>query len=297
MLLALLWQELDSYTSGVVAAGEPIVVRFKSPETMKVKFGETIPAKAFQFTPALKGKAYWVDENTVGFKYDNIDKEQNYICKFHVSDFVDCGSDQTLEFGFGVRRQNFSLVAQQPICNSNETMDYNLRIAFAVPVDQDDAVKLFDDAFRNSHPIEITYSGNNIYDFLVQNFERKNDNYDVHVVLNGKAVDSKAKMERDLTIYAKNVFVPVGFDVDQTSDHATLLFSQPLNESQNLTGFITTPRNLGYKADIKGNKKKIMSMPSTSPRCSLRCVGPTKASSFPMWMRRLSISMPSASMV
>ena len=234
---------LDSYTSGVVAAGEPIVVRFKSPETMKVKFGETIPAKAFQFIPALKGSAYWVDENTVGFKYDNIDKEQNYICKFHVSDFVDCGSDQTLEFGFGVRRQNFSLVAQQPVCNSNETMDYNLRIAFAVPVDQDDAVKLFDDAFRNSHPVEITYSGNNIYDFLVQNFERKNENYDVHVVLNGKEVDSKAKMERDLTIYAKNVFKPVGFDVDQTSDHATLLFSQPLNESQNLTGFITTPRN------------------------------------------------------
>ena len=68
---------LDSYTSGVVAAGEPIVVRFKNPETMKVKFGETIPAKAFQFTPALKGSAYWVDENTVGFQYDNIDKEQN----------------------------------------------------------------------------------------------------------------------------------------------------------------------------------------------------------------------------
>ena len=127
---------LDSYTSGVVAAGEPIVVRFKNPETMKVKFGETLSAKAFQFTPNLKGEAYWVDENTVGFKYDNIDKNQNYVCKFRVSDFVDCGSDQMLEFGFGVRRQNFSLVAQQPICLSNETMNYNLRIAFATPVDQ-----------------------------------------------------------------------------------------------------------------------------------------------------------------
>ena len=68
---------LDSYTSGVVAAGEPVVVRFKDPATMKVKFGETIPAKAFEFTPALKGKAVWIDENTVGFKYDNIDKEKS----------------------------------------------------------------------------------------------------------------------------------------------------------------------------------------------------------------------------
>ena len=245
---------LDSYTSGVIAAGEPIVVSFKSPETMTAKYGEPISAKAFQFTPALKGKAYWVDETTVGFQYDNIDKDQSYVCKFRVSDFVDCGSDQMLEFGFGVRRQNFSLVAQQPICTSNETMDYNLRIAFATPVDQEEAIKLFDDAFRKSHPVEMTYAGNNIYDFLVQNFERKNDNYDVHVVLDGKAVDAKAKMERDLTVYAKGVFIPLTFDVDKSADHATLFFSQPLNESQNLTGFITTHRNLGYKADVKGNK-------------------------------------------
>jgi len=121
---------LDSYTSGVIASGDPIVVRFKNPETMKVKFGETISAKAFEFTPALKGKAVWIDENTVGFQYDQIDKDQNYVCKFNMSEFLDVAGDQKLEFGFGVRRQNFSLVAQQPICVSNESMNYNLRIAF-----------------------------------------------------------------------------------------------------------------------------------------------------------------------
>ena len=245
---------LDSYTSGVIAAGEPIVVSFKNPETMKKKYGEAIPAKAFDFTPALNGKAYWVDENTVGFKYDNIDKEKNYVCKFKVSDFVDVGNDKTLEFGFGVRRQNYSLVAEQPICLSNEMMNYNMRIAFAVPVDQAEAVNLFDNAFRASHPVEVTYVGNNVYDFEIQNFERKSSNYDVKVVLDGKAVDSKVRTERNLTIYAKDQFMPLTFDVDRTSDHATLFFSQPLKESQNLIGFISKPNNLGYKADIRGNK-------------------------------------------
>ena len=83
---------LDSYTSGAIISGEPIMVRFSNPADMKVKYGEEIPAKAFNFTPTLKGKAVWIDENTVGFQYDNIDKDQNYICKFKVSDFVDCGS-------------------------------------------------------------------------------------------------------------------------------------------------------------------------------------------------------------
>jgi len=245
---------LDSYTSGAIISGEPIMVRFSNPADMKVKYGEEIPAKAFNFTPTLKGKAVWIDENTVGFQYDNIDKDQNYICKFKMSEFVDVDPDQTLEFGFGVRRQNISIVAEQPICVSNESMNYVMRLAFAVPIDQDEAINMFDASFRNSHPVQMTYVGNNIYDFEIQNFDRRNDNYEVQVVLDGKAVEAKSKMTRTLTIYAKDSFIPLFFDLDRTSDHGTLYFSQPLKESQNLTGFISAPRNLGYKADIKGNK-------------------------------------------
>ena len=245
---------LDSYTSGVIAAGEPIVVRFSNPEMLKVKYGEDISAKAFNFTPALKGKAVWIDENTIGFQYDNIDKNQNYVCKFKMSDFVDVASDQMLEFGFGVRRQNFSLVAVQPVCTSNEEMNYLIRIAFAVPVDQDEVVNLFDESFRKSHPVLVTYAGNNVYDFEVQKFQRKNANYEVPVVLDGKALDCKAKMERSLTVYAKDTFEPVMFDVDKAGNKGTLLFSQPLKENQNLAGFVNFNQKVGYKADIKGNK-------------------------------------------
>ena len=245
---------LDSYTSGAIISGEPIMVRFSNPADMKVKYGEEIPAKAFNFTPTLKGKAVWIDENTVGFQYDNIDKDQNYVCKFKMSEFVDVDPDQTLEFGFGVRRQNISIVAEQPICVSNESMNYVMRLAFAVPIDQDEAINMFDASLRNSHPVQMTYVGNNIYDFEIQNFDRRNDNYEVQVVLDGKAVEAKSKSTRTLTIYAKDSFIPLLFDVDRTSDHGTLYFSQPLKASQNLTGFISVPRNLGYKADIKGNK-------------------------------------------
>ena len=245
---------LDSYTSGVIANGEPIVVRFNNPEALKVKYGEDLSSKSFSFSPSLKGKAVWIDENTVGFQYDNIDKNQNYVCKFKMSDFVDVPADQTLEFGFGVRRQNFSLVTAQPICTSNESMNYLLRVAFAVPVDQDEVVNLFDDVFRKSHPVQVTATGNNVYDFEVQNFERKNNAYEVPVVLDGKALDCKAKMERNLAIYAKDSFEPVMFDVDKAAGKGTLLFTQPLKESQNLAGFVSFNKKLGYKADIRGNK-------------------------------------------
>ncbi|MBR0538787.1 MAG: hypothetical protein IJK36_00985 [Bacteroidales bacterium] len=245
---------LDSYTSGVIAAGEPVVVRFSNPEELKVKFGEPIPAKAFEFTPALKGKAVWVDENTVGFQYDNIDKDQNYVGRFKMADFVEVSPEQVLEFGFGVRRQNFSLVTMQPICTSNEEMDYNIRLAFATPIDQDDAVKLFDDAFCKEHPVQVSYIGNNVFDFLVQSLKRENADYQLPVILDGKPIDCKAKMQRELTVYAKDGFKPVIFDVDKAGSRASLFFTQPLKEDQNLDGFVTFNKALGYKADIKGNQ-------------------------------------------
>ncbi len=245
---------LDSYTSGAIVAGEPIVVRFSNPETLKVKYGEKIPAKAFDFTPSLKGKAVWIDENTVGFQYDNIDKDQNYVCKFKMSDFVNVDSNEMLEFGFGVRRQNLSLVTAQPICTSNEEMNYLLRVAFATPIEQEDVEKLFDDGFRKDHPVQVSYSGNNVYDIMVQNLKRQNKDYQCHVVLNGKAVDSKSNIVRDLTGFAKDTFKPLMFDVDKSAGVGTLLFSQPLKEDQNLNGFVDFNKRIGYKADIKGNK-------------------------------------------
>ena len=168
---------LDSYTSGIIAAGEPVMVRFNNPATLKVKYGETIPAKAFDFKPALKGKAVWIDENTIGFQYDDIDKDQNYVCQFKMADFVDVPADQQLEFGFGVRRQNFSLVTMQPVCTSNEEMSYLMQVAFATPIDLEDAVKIFDDAFRKAHPVEVASLGNNLFEFELQGFKRQKDEF------------------------------------------------------------------------------------------------------------------------
>ena len=245
---------LDSYTSGVIVAGEPVVVRFNDPKTLKVKFGDPIPASAFEFSPTLKGKAVWIDENTVGFQYDGIDKEQNYVCKFKMSEFVEVPADQNLEFGFGLRRQNFSLVTMQPLCNSNDEMSYLLRVAFATPIDLEDAAKIIDDSFRKDHPVEVTSLGNNLFDFELKGLKRQNEDVEVPIVLDGKPIDCKAKMERSLTVYARDVFKPVMFDVDKAGSKGTLLFSQPLKENQNLDGFVSFNQKLGYKADIKGNK-------------------------------------------
>jgi hypothetical protein len=246
---------LDSYTSGVISEGEPIVVRFKDPQALKVKSGESIPAKAFSFKPELKGKAVWLDENTVAFQYDKIDNSQQYVCNFKISEFIDLPNAEPLQFGFGVRRQNFSLAAVEPVCTLKDAMGYRLRVAFATPIEPEDAEKVFEDGFRSKYKMTTSYLGNNLYEFEVEGMSRKNEDYQVALNMSGANLNSTTQIKRDLTVYAKDKFVPVAFDLDNTSGHGTLFFSQPLKSGQNLNGLVTFDQSkLAYKSDIKENR-------------------------------------------
>ena len=246
---------LDSYTSGVITEGEPIVVRFKYPQVLKLKQGEALPPKLFSFTPELKGKAVWLDETTVAYEYDKIDNKKQYVGRFKVSEMLDVAATETLEFSFGVRRQTFNLVDVYPVCETEDVMGYQMYVAFAAPVKFEDAVKIFDESIIKQYQVETNFLSDNKYMFALQSIPRKDTDYEISVTLNGKNIGSDTKINRNLTVYAKDKFIPISFDVEKASGQAVLFFSQPLKQDQNLNGLVTFSQNkLAGKYDIKDNK-------------------------------------------
>ena len=245
---------LDNYTSGVIAPGDPIRVCFKNADDLKLKYGEALPSKLFNFTPSLKGKAIWIDNNTVGFQYDNINDKQQYVCSFKASEFLDVPSDMTLDFGFGVRHQNFSLVSVIPNYGSDDEVTFNLRVAFSNPVDSEQALSIFENGFKNKYDLSATALGNNLFDIQVNNVKRGNSESNIQLVMNGKSLNCNTVIERQLTVCAKGDFKPVQFEVEKGASHAALYFSQILKPNQNLDGFVTFSPQIGYRADIKDNK-------------------------------------------
>ena len=246
---------LDSYTSGVIIEGEPIVVRFKYPEALKLKQGEALPPKLFSFTPELKGNAVWLDETTVAFEYDKIDKNKQYVCNFNVSEMLDVAATETLSFGFGVRQQTFNLTDAYPMCNSENMMDYQVYVDFAAPISFEDASDIFDEDFIKKYMVETNYVNDKCYMFVLQSIPRTDNDYEIEVNLNGKKIGSDTKISHKLTIYAKDKFMPVFFDVEQSSGQAILFFSQPLKVDQNLNGLVTfSQKKLSGKYDIESNR-------------------------------------------
>ena len=246
---------IESYTSGIITEGEPIMVRFKNPQALKLKQGEALPSKLFSFTPELKGRAVWLDENTVAFEYDNIDKTKQYVCKFKVYELLDIADSETLEFSFGVRRQSFNVVKVYPVCETSENMDYLIYIDFATTIDNNDAASVFNETAINKYHIETKNIDGNSFMFKLPSIERNEADYTIDLTLDGKNIGSNSKADLSLTVYAKNKFAPVSFDVEQASGQATLFFSQPLKQGQNLNGLIGFSLNkLAYKSDIQDNR-------------------------------------------
>lgn len=246
---------LDSYTSGIITEGEPIVVRFKYQEVLKIRHDEALPPKLFSFTPELKGKAVWLDETTIAYQYDKIDKTKQYLCRFKVSEMLDVPDSETLEFSFGVRRQSFNVNNVYPVCKTQNTMDYHIYVTFSAPVKFEDAASIFDETTIKQYQVVTDYVDDNKYMFTLQNITRKDEDYNVTTTLNGKNIGSDTKTNLNLTVYAKDKFIPISLDVEQASGQAVLFFSQPLKQGQNLNGLVGFSQNkLAYKSDIQENR-------------------------------------------
>ena len=154
-----------------------------------------------------------------------------------------------------VRRQSFNVTNVYPICEAEETMDYQVFIIFAMPVKEEDAIKIFEDAVIKKYEVTAEPVDENVHRFTLRYIPRKAADYDIDVTLNGKNIGADSKTNIKLAVYAKDKFAPVSLDVEKSSGQATLFFSKPLKQGQNFNGLITfSEKKLAGKYDIKDNR-------------------------------------------
>lgn len=244
---------LDCYTSGVIGMGEPIQVSFTSADILKKQYGEDLPSKLFTFQPNLKGSAYWIDDHSVGFQYDDIDCNQQYVCSFKASELVDVPDDAVLEFGFTVRKQNFSLVSVLPDYKSSDLADFTIRLAFTNAIGEDEALTVFDDDFINKYHPESVSSTGKVFDFLIKDIARQDKDFTIPVNLDGTKLNSASKASEEITVLSSSDFSVVQVIPDSDNTSLKVYFSQPLDKEQNLDGFLEFNHEVGYTSDIYDN--------------------------------------------
>ncbi|MBL4670402.1 MAG: hypothetical protein JKY30_14220 [Flavobacteriales bacterium] len=105
-------EHISAFTSGVISSESTIRIRLMENNIHFKDDGEPIDNDLFDFSPNIKGDAYWIDERTIEFhSKENMTSGTPFIGEFELGELID-GLPNNLEtfvFQFQTIQQAFSV--------------------------------------------------------------------------------------------------------------------------------------------------------------------------------------------
>ena len=150
------------------------------------------------------------------------------------------------------RAQVFTVYEVEPTF-TQDNAQYDVKVFFSQPVDDEEAVKIFPSAVVDKYNVTTTYLGDRKYNFQLNNIERKDKDTEIELELNGKPLNSKTQISKTLAVPAEGKFKLMDYKVDKANSIVTLYFSQPLKQ-RNIDGYLSISPNMGYRSVIVDNK-------------------------------------------
>ena len=102
---------IESYTAGVISKESTIRIKLANQVQTTHAQNEQLGDDVFQFSPSVKGKAYWVDAQTIEFKPDGkLDPDKEYNADFNLGAIIRTPGDlEHFEFSFKTIKPDFSI--------------------------------------------------------------------------------------------------------------------------------------------------------------------------------------------
>ena len=105
---------INAYTGGVISQSSPIRIELTQDQPV-VDLNNELKENPFRFSPSLKGKAYWVSNNTIEFVPEpgTLKPGEFYEGTFLLGRFVEVDSRlKEFKFSFRVQEPNFTLYVE-----------------------------------------------------------------------------------------------------------------------------------------------------------------------------------------
>ena len=253
---------VNAYTGGVISQNSTIRIELTQDQPM-VDLNQELKDNPFSFSPSLKGKTYWVSNNTNEFVPEEgaLKPGAFYEGTFHLGDFVDV--DKKLEefnFSFRVQERNFSIhtdpitvTATQP---DQVTVTGEIRFSDVVKKEEVEKMLTARSEKNKSYPIEITQTDHPTrYAFSISQITREAEDYQLEITAKGNPAGIDRTQNKSILIPAKNSFRFLSaVRIDQPENGIEIIFSDPVSNTQDLKGLIDVPEVSSSIFQIKENK-------------------------------------------
>lgn len=238
---------VSAYTGGVVSQAASVRVQLTKPLEMVDLNGE-VQGNPFRFTPALKGKTYWRDNQTLEFVPEEkaLKSGQVYQVSFRLGDYAGVPKGmEKFEFSFRVMERSFMLDLQGIDISPDRPAEASFRgvIRLSDVMERGEVEKMF--AVKSSDGQSLTVAiepreKSDHYAFTISGIRRSDEEVNLTLTVNGEKAAMTKKAEEKIRIPAMNSFqFLTGRRITEPENGVQLSFSEPLQESQDLTGLIS----------------------------------------------------------
>ncbi len=254
---------IDAYTTGTVSKTSAIRIKLAADAGTTHSVGEAVKEDLFSISPAVKGKAYWLDARTIEFKPDSwLKPDQLYAVNFKLGK-VTKTTEPFADFRFNVKTIKPSFKVTQEGLRSNgikNKMSLGGELETA-DIEDGKLVEKLLSAVYNGKALKINWQHNDAaktHRFTIDNIDRQKSAANVELRWNGNPMNMDVEGETLVTVPAEGDFkvldVVAIYDAQQ---YASVQFSDAIAVGQDLAGLITISEQPDISYTINGSEVKV----------------------------------------
>lgn len=255
---------VNAYTGGVISQTSTIRIELTQDQAV-VDLNNELQDNPFKFSPSLKGKAYWVNNNTIEFAPEEgqLKPGQFYEATFKLGTFVET-DNQSKEFKFSFRVQEPNFVLQiAPLIQTDAgtqpeqaTVKGEIFFSDATKKEVVDKMLSVGNGKGQSYPVDITSTDNPArYNFEINNITREDEDYQLEIKADGSPAGINHTVTESVLIPARNIFRFLSAQrVDEPENGIEVVFSEPVSTTQDLKGLIEIPEVSTSVFQVKDNR-------------------------------------------
>ena len=267
---------VNAYTGGVISQNSTIRIELTHDQPM-VDLNNELKNNPFSFSPSLKGKAYWVSNNTIEFvpEEGTLKPGTLYEGTFRLGDFIEVDKKlKEFNFSFRVQERNFTLQLESLPITATQPDEINIKgeIRFSDVVKKEEVEKMLTASDgKKSYPVEVTATDNlTRYQFSIRQIPREADDYPLTITANGNPAGIDRKQSEEVLIPAKDCFRFMSAErIEQPENGIEIVFSAPLSTTQDLKGLIEIPEVSSSIFQISENRVFIYFEANTQNKLTL----------------------------
>jgi len=249
---------IESYTSGVISKQSTIRIKLASEVQTGHAKNEMVDASVFNFSPSVKGTAYWVDAQTIEFKpAEKLKPNKKYDVEFDLGKVIKVPEKfEKFSFDFETIKPDYDIEFDGMRTATNTSTDKMKLTGTLLTADaEDNAVveKMLNASYTTEAKLTWVHDATSkVHHFTVSSLTRGKSAANLVMSWDGEPLDIDKKDKEEFEVPEQGLFKVM--DIKAVNDHdqyVMIYFSNPVLVGQELNGLtgINNQSDVAYTID------------------------------------------------